>query len=122
VFLDDRVVDFLQSVPSYLHGQPKELLFRGIQRFMPDDLLADLKSRGKRTFTFPFAQWLARDLRPVLDETFSAQRLREGGIFRPEAVGRVWQRFQAAPAAVGWSRVWNLFVVARWCEAMSVCP
>ncbi len=122
VFLDDCIVDFLLSVPSYLHGQPKELLFRGIQRFMPGDLLADLKSRGKRTFTFPFAQWLARDLRPVLDETFSAQRLSEGGIFKPEAVGRIWQRFQAAPAAVGWSRVWNLFVVARWCEAMNVCP
>jgi len=122
VFLDDRVVEFVLSVPNYLHGRPKELLFRSVQRFMPGELLADLKSRGKRTFTFPFARWLARDLKPVLDEAFGAQRLKECGIFRPEAVNGIWQRFQVSPAAVGWSRVWNLFVVARWCEAMNVCP
>ena len=122
VFLDDHVVEFVLSIPNYLHGRPKQLLFRGMQRFMPGELLADLKSRGKRTFTFPFARWLARDLRPVLDEAFGAQRLKEGGIFRPEAVNGIWQRFQVSPAAVGWSRVWNLFVVARWCEAMNVCP
>jgi len=122
VFLDDRVVEFLLGVPSYLDGQPKELLFRGIQRFMPTDLLAALKSRRKRTFTFPFAEWLSRDLKPALDETFSPQRLREGGIFETEAVSGIWQRFQRSPAAVGWSRIWNLFVVARWCEAMSVRP
>jgi hypothetical protein len=28
----------------------------------------------------------------------------------------VWRRFLHAPRAVGWTRPWALFVLARWCE------
>jgi asparagine synthase (glutamine-hydrolysing) len=122
VFLDDRIVEFVLSMPGPVRGGPKELLLQGMRRFMPGDLLADLKSRAKRTFTFPFARWLAHDLKPALAEAFSPRRLREGGILEPEAVGRIWERFQRSPRAVGWSRIWNLFVLARWCEAMNLRP
>jgi asparagine synthase (glutamine-hydrolysing) len=119
-FLDDRIVEFVLNTDRPVLARPKELLLQSVKRFMPPDLFADLKSRAKRTFTFPFATWLAHDLKPILADTFSSKRLREGGILEPAAVGRVWERFQKAPAAVGWSRVWSLFVLARWCEARNV--
>ena len=122
LFLDDRVVEFVQSMPGAVRGRPKELLLQGMKRFLPGPLLADLKSRAKRTFTFPFARWLAHDLKPALAEAFSPQRLREGGILEPQAVGGIWERFQKSPETVGWSRIWNLFVLARWCEVMNVRP
>jgi asparagine synthase (glutamine-hydrolysing) len=122
VFLDDRVVEFMLSLPGPARGRPKELLLHAMQRYMPADLLTDLKSRAKRTFTFPFAAWLAHRLRPAISETFAAGCLKEGGILQPDAVRRIWERFQRSPETVGWSRVWSLFVLARWCQAMDVRP
>ena len=122
VFLDDRVVEFMLSMPAPPRGRPKELLLRGVKRYMPAGLLADLKSRAKRTFTFPFAVWLTQHLRPVVTEAFSPRHLAEGGILQPDAVRRIWERFQRSPETVGWSRIWSLFVLSRWCQAMDVRP
>ena len=122
VFLDDRIVEFVLSMPGPVRGRPKELLLQAMRRFMPGGLVADLKLRTKRTFTFPFVKWLSRDLKLAIEEAFSPQRLRDGGILQPAAAGRIWKRFQRSPETVGWSRIWNLFVLARWCEVMNVRP
>ena len=121
-FLDDEVVKFMLNMPGPARRHPKELLLQAIHRFMPGELLADLKSRAKRTFTFPFARWLTRDLKPLLAETFSPGRLADRGILDPQAVNRIWQRFQSSPESVGWSRIWSLFVLARWSDLMNVVP
>jgi len=110
------------NMPGPARRHPKELLLQAVKRFMPGELLADLKSRAKRTFTFPFARWLTRDLKPLLEETFSPGRLADRGILDPDAVNRIWQRFQSSPESVGWSRVWSLFVLARWSDLMNVVP
>ena len=122
VFLDGEVVKFMLNMPGPARRHPKELLLQAISRFMPGELLADLKSRAKRTFTFPFARWLTSDWKPLLAETFSPARLAERGILDPKAVSQIWQRFQSSPESVGWSRIWSLFVLARWSELMNVVP
>jgi asparagine synthetase B (glutamine-hydrolysing) len=35
-------------------------------------------------------------------------------------VQKLWRRYLANPGAVGWSRIWSLFVLARWCQVMRV--
>src|SRR5437588_2632835 len=82
VFLDDRVVEFVLSMPGSVPRRPKELLLQAVKRFMPADLFADLKSRAKRTFTFPFPAWLSGQLKPAIEEAFSTQRLAERGILQ----------------------------------------
>jgi asparagine synthase (glutamine-hydrolysing) len=118
--LDDRVVEFALSMPGAMRGKPKDILLQAAKRFMPADLLEDLKSRPKRTFTFPFPAWLARHLKPAITEAFSTTNLLDGGVLQPAAVQRIWERFQRSPDNVGWSRIWSLFVLTRWCEAMDV--
>jgi asparagine synthase (glutamine-hydrolysing) len=122
VFLDHRVVEFLLPVPSSIRMQQKRLLLEAAEAFLPPDLLADLASRRKRTFTFPFQSWLSHDLRHVLKEAFAPDRLRATGILEPAAVNRLWDRYERSEGAVGWSRIWNLFVLQRWCELMQVSP
>jgi asparagine synthase (glutamine-hydrolysing) len=122
VFLDHRVVEFLLPVPSSVRMQQKKLLLDAAKAFLPPAILADLASRKKRTFTFPFQRWLSHDLRHVLKETFALDRLRLTGILEPAAVNRLWRRYERSEGAVGWSRVWNLFVLQRWCELMQVSP
>src|ERR1700691_4581473 len=54
VFLDHRVVEFLLPVPSETRIQQKRLLLDAAKCFLPRNLLEDLETRRKRTFTFPF--------------------------------------------------------------------
>jgi asparagine synthase (glutamine-hydrolysing) len=122
VFLDHRVVEFLLSVPASIRMRQKRLLLDAAKAFLPPALLADLESRRKRTFTFPFQRWLSHDLRGVLKEAFAPDRLRRTGVLQPPAVDRLWNRYERSEGAVGWSRIWDLFVLERWCELMQVSP
>ena len=122
VLLDHRVVEFVLPIPSNIRIQQKRLLLEAAKTFLPPALLADLASRRKRTFTFPFQRWLSHDLRCVLKEAFAPDRLRATGILEPAAVNRLWDRYERSEGAVGWSRIWNLFVLQRWCELMHVSP
>jgi asparagine synthase (glutamine-hydrolysing) len=122
VFLDHRIVEFLLTVPSHIRLQQKRLLLDATKKFLPPALLADLESRRKRTFTFPFQRWLSHDLRTALKETFAPDRLRATGVLEPKAVNRVWHRYERSEGSVGWSRIWDLFVLQRWSEMMQVRP
>jgi asparagine synthase (glutamine-hydrolysing) len=122
VFLDHRLIEFLLRVPAPLRLCQKRLLFEAARRYVPEDLLADLQSRSKRTFTFPLARWILRDLQPLLEETFAPQRLAAVGVLQPEAVQGLWKRYRESPARVGWSRIWDLFVLQRWCEMWDLRP
>lgn len=83
-------------------------------------LLADLESRGKRTFTSPFARWLPRDPRATLDRVFAPEQLRATDVLEPPVVLALWERYQHSSNSVGWSRIWSLSVLQRWCETMQV--
>ncbi len=120
ILLDHAVVEYVLALPPAIRLQNKKLLLDAAQQFMPAELLRELISRPKRTFTFPFARWLGGPLRPMIEETFRSERLASSGVLNVDAVARLWCRYLKEPAAVGWSRLWCVFVLARWCETMRV--
>jgi asparagine synthase (glutamine-hydrolysing) len=120
VLLDHGVVQYVMSLPAHLRLQKKRLLLDAAHKFLPAGLLDELSSRPKRTFTFPFAQWLSGQLRKTIDETFRNDRVIAGGVLNPQAVQQLWARYLSKPESVGWSRLWSVFVLARWCEVMRV--
>jgi len=120
MLLDHSIVEFVMSLPVGMRMQKKKLLLDATSRFLPEGMLADLLTRPKRTFTFPFVQWLGTTLHGTIEETFQPERLRSGGILKAAAVAKLWQRYMKNPYAVGWSRLWSVFVLARWCEVMGV--
>jgi asparagine synthase (glutamine-hydrolysing) len=122
VFLDHRLVEFLLPVPSETRIQQKRLLLEAARHFLPKNLLEDLETRRKRTFTFPFKRWITRDLHGTMQETFSQQRLRSRRVLEFGAVDDLWRRYERSEGSVGWSRIWSLFVLERWCEIMEVSP
>ena len=122
VFLDHRLVEFLLPVPSETRIQQKRLLLDAAKSFLPRNLLEDLETRRKRTFTFPFKRWITRDLHGAMQETFSQQRLGSRQVLEFGAVDDLWRRYERSEASVGWSRIWSLFVLQRWCEIMQVSP
>jgi asparagine synthase (glutamine-hydrolysing) len=120
VLLDHAVVDYVFSLPPDLRLQNKRLLVDATRECMPAGLFAELATRPKRTFTFPFARWLGGELRPMIEETFRPERLASKGVLDSNEVAKLWRRFLREPGAVGWSRIWCVFVLARWCEVMHV--
>src|SRR6267154_2550611 len=122
VFLDHRLVEFLLPVPSETRIQQKRLLLDAAKFFLPQNLLQDLETRRKRTFTFPFKKWITRDLHRTMQETFSSERLGRLRVLEFGAVNEIWRRYERSERAVGWSRIWSLFVLGRWCETMQVGP
>jgi asparagine synthase (glutamine-hydrolysing) len=120
VMLDHTVVEHVLSLPPSIRLQKKRLLLDATRECMPDSLYSDLLARPKRTFTFPFSRWISGDLRPTIEAALDPDRLSAVGVLNPDAVARLWKRYLENPAAVGWSRVWTIFVLARWCEIMQV--
>jgi len=120
VLLDDAIIEFVMSLPMMLRLQNKRLFFEAMRDVMPAGLSAELLARPKRGFTFPFARWVGGVLRSTIEEVFRPDRLSETGVLNPGAVGKLWRRYLENPGSVGWSRIWCVFVLARWCEIMNL--
>jgi asparagine synthase (glutamine-hydrolysing) len=120
VLLDHEIVDFVMRLPLSLRLRNKQLLLAAIREQMPPLLRSELLARPKRTFTFPFSRWIAQGMRPAIEEVLQPKRIESTGVLNPSSVGRLWRRYLARPEAVGWSRIWSVFVLARWCEIMQV--
>lgn len=120
VLLDHPVVDYVMALPISLRLQKKRLLLDAMREWLPPELHDDLSTRPKRGFTFPFARWLGGSLRETITEAFRPQRLATTAVLNSEAVQKLWRRYLDKPESVGWSRLWSVFVLARWCEIMQV--
>jgi asparagine synthase (glutamine-hydrolysing) len=82
-FLDYQLVEFAARInPAYkLHGLlgTKYILKRAMRGLLP----ASIIHRRKAGFMIPLAQWLAHDLRPLVEELCSESTLRADGLFDP---------------------------------------
>ncbi|HKU77351.1 MAG TPA: asparagine synthase (glutamine-hydrolyzing) [Pyrinomonadaceae bacterium] len=115
-FVDTKVVDYVLSLPGEWKMPsrvgPKPLLADAMADLLPREFL----NRPKMGFTLPFEKWLQTILR---GEVGSVLERPIGGL-NGDAVQDVWRRFLEKPRAVGWSRPWSLYVLARWCEINGV--
>jgi asparagine synthase (glutamine-hydrolysing) len=120
LLLDHKIVEYVMSLPMAQRLRNKQLLLAAMRGRIPSSLFSELTSRPKRGFTFPFSRWISQGMRPTIEDAFRPERLKSAGVLNSNAVGRLWQRYLASPGAVGWSRIWSVFVLARWCEIMQV--
>jgi asparagine synthase (glutamine-hydrolysing) len=117
-FVDTKVVDYALSLPGeWKLGRnkgPKPLLADAVSDLLPRDFLA----RPKMGFTLPFEKWLQHNLRAEMASVLTDASRFSG--LNSKAVGEVWDNFLQKPRAVGWSRPWSLYVLAKWCEINDV--
>jgi len=116
-FVDTKVVEYVLSLPGewklpQKNARSKPLLADAMSDLLPREFLA----RPKMGFTLPFEKWLQQNLRGEVGSVLEdARRLSACGL-NSEAVHSVWRNFLEKPRAVGWSRPWSLYVLAKWCE------
>ena len=120
-FVDTKVVMYVLSLPGgwKLTGKnsvPKPLLAEAVADLLPREFL----SRPKMGFTLPFEKWLQRNLRAEVSSVLADSRRLSATGLDATAVKKIWDTFLEKPRAVGWSRPWALYVLAKWCEINNV--
>jgi asparagine synthase (glutamine-hydrolysing) len=116
-FVDAKVVDYVLSLPGEWklpaqNSTPKPLLAEALADLLPRDFM----SRPKMGFTLPFEKWLQRNLRTEISSLLDDSRRVSAAGLNVQAVQKIWRNFLQKPRAVGWSRPWSLYVLAKWCE------
>jgi asparagine synthase (glutamine-hydrolysing) len=87
-FLDVELVEFLGTVPSRLKLRGLETKYL-LKQAMADRLPDGIATRAKKGFGIPVAAWLKTDLRQLMTDELSAERLRDQGIFDSVEVERM---------------------------------
>lgn len=112
--LDTSIIANVLPLPDKMKRDgktPKTLLVNAV-----GDLPNEVVYRRKTTFTFPWAEWLRGTLRSEGESTLKHLPERLLPVLNAEAVAKVWDAFEAGRTS--WSRVWALFVLAKWVESV----
>ncbi|MDR3639983.1 MAG: asparagine synthase (glutamine-hydrolyzing) [Humidesulfovibrio sp.] len=111
-FLDRDLAEFVWRLPvnTKLRGlSGKHLLRKAAAGLVPPEVLR----RPKRGFLIPVAEWLRRELRPLLQDLLSEAALKQQGIFDPSAVGVLVSEHLSGRADHR-RPLWTLLVLQLW--------
>lgn len=115
--LDHRVAEFAARLPfeyKYDGRITKRILKHVVHRYVPESMM----SRPKAGFSLPIMKWLRGDLRHMLRDTCSRDRMSASGLIDP-MVCDLWLRrffdgsFHYSPL------IWRLFVFQSWYSRIS---
>jgi asparagine synthase (glutamine-hydrolysing) len=112
-FLDHTFVEFLGRIPSRLKLPGFHGLKRLLKRALADRLPPPILRRGKQGFGVPFGRWFRGPMAGLLRETLAPDRLRRGGLFDPNTVGRLVDEHIAGSRDHD-SALWSLLVFELW--------
>jgi asparagine synthase (glutamine-hydrolysing) len=75
---------------------------------------------AKRGFVLPYDRWIRAELGGEVDQVLRDTEALAAVGLRPEGVQRLWRAFRDGSPGVYWTRVWTLYVLARWCARNGV--
>ena len=113
-FLDHKLVEFGHRLPSEvkMRGLTRKYLLKKLLRGrVPPRVL----SQKKMGFVLPLARWLCGDLKELLCDTLSTDRLRRSGYFDPAAVERLIGGHLARREDHS-KTLWSLLVFQLWLD------
>jgi asparagine synthase (glutamine-hydrolysing) len=110
-FLDTPLVEAVLALPQsakYHASRPKALLAEAIRDLVPREILR----QKKRTFTFPWENWLRGPLGNRIASGLAEWSPALEPHFSRNLVQGVWKDFQRGRTS--WSRPWSLYVLNEW--------
>lgn len=111
-FLDNEVVDFMRRVPPSLKlkgNTQKYILKKAMEGILPQQVIY----RRKAGFGLPVRSWLRNELREMVGDLLSAERVAKRRIFRPESVTRMVQQNQSGERDYP-LQIWSLLTLELW--------
>jgi asparagine synthase (glutamine-hydrolysing) len=117
-FLDREFAEFVAwNVPpdlklkGGLKPTTKYIFRRAMDGILPNEVLR----QPKAGFAAPVDYWLAHDLRDMVDDLLSPERLHQRGIFRPQAVQRFVE--EQRKGRQDWSlQLWQFLTLELWMQ------
>lgn len=110
--LDHRVVELAFQMPGHWklrRGKGKHILLETFKDILPPSLL----NRPKWGFEIPIGQWLKTDLKFLIDDYLSKERIQRQGIFEYASIRQLIQDLRSNRADTSW-QLWNLIVFQAW--------
>ena len=114
-FLDHRLVEFTASIPAKYATQGlagKFILKAAVEDLLPHSIIY----RQKMGFPTPWAYWLAGPFLESLQRLLMEPRTLARGLFRPEALKRLFTEHAAGHRDHG-NRIWRLLNLELWFRA-----
>lgn len=111
-FLDHKVMEFAATIPTSLKLKGltrKYILKQAVSDMLPEKIL----TRGKEGFSIPIKNWLMHELRPLLLETLSEERVKRRGYFQPNSIRQLVQEHLTGKENHS-HRLWALMVFEIW--------
>lgn len=111
-FLDNEIVAFLLKVApdqKIRRLTQKYILRKAMNGTLPDQVLR----RRKAAFGLPIRSWLRHDLRPMIGDLLSPERIRDRGLFEPKAVEKMIHANQAGNHDYT-MQIWGLLTLELW--------
>ncbi len=112
--LDHRVVEFTSCLPDHLKyrkGRGKYLLRKLLSRYVPETLF----ERPKMGFGVPIERWFRGELKEMLSDYLSVDRLKKEGLFDPDLV-EAQRKEHLSGRANHCYRLWALLMWELWRE------
>jgi asparagine synthase (glutamine-hydrolysing) len=111
-FLDPQLVNYINSLPVRykIRGKKSKYL---LKETMKDKLPSYVIDRPKKGFGPPLAQWIIDDIRPLVLNVLSENKIKKQGIFNYNFIDSLLkQHFNGR--ANNYKLIWNLFVFQYW--------
>ena len=111
-FVDYRLVEYGFRIP----GNLKVGLLDGkkiLKEAFAEELPRSIQQRPKGGFGIPIGEWFRTDLKPLLEEVLSRERLQRRGLFNPEVVHKMIELHLQRKRDYSWE-LWNLLVFEVW--------
>jgi asparagine synthase (glutamine-hydrolysing) len=113
-FCDHRVIE--QSLRLAPAAKLPRLRLKGLLKTAFADVLPpEILSRRKQGFMVPLGRWLRTDLRPLMDELLSPERVKARGLFDVEAVDALKREHLARQRSHA-DRLWTLMMAELWMQ------
>lgn len=110
--LDHRIIEYAAQLPDvfkYQNGVKKHILREIVYDYIPKEMM----ERPKMGFAIPVAKWLSNDLRDLVEEYCSEQRLKEHDLFDLRETKQLLDRFFNGKKEYDY-KIWYLLMFQMW--------
>lgn len=111
-FLDHRLVQYVFQIPGNLKLRGRKGKFVLLETFKPI-LPKMLHNRPKWGFEIPLSKWLKTDLKFLIEENLSQEKIKKQGIFDFETIEKLTRALLSNRSDTSW-HLWNLISFQNW--------